>query len=55
VAELEPDDAAYTLTIRIQRMAPPVHDRAIALLLAELTETEFRHPETGQRFICQIV
>lgn len=36
-------------------MASPVHDRAIALLLADLTETEFRHPETGHRFIDKLV
>ena len=33
----------------------PVHDRAIALLLADLTEADFRHPETGHRFIYQLV
>ena len=54
-ADLEPDDAAGTLTIRIHRMASPAHDRAIALLLADLTQAEFRHPETGHRFIYQLV
>ena len=33
-ADLEPDDTAGTLTIRIHRMASPVHDRAITQLLA---------------------
>jgi hypothetical protein len=54
-ADLAPDDAAATLTIRIHRMASPVHDRAIALLLADLTGADFRHPETGHRFIYQLV
>jgi hypothetical protein len=36
-------------------MASPVHDRAIALLLADLTAANFRHPETGHRFIYQLV
>ena len=54
-ADLTPDDAARTLTIRIHRMASPAHDRAIALLLADLTEANFHHPETGHRFIYQLV
>jgi DNA-binding CsgD family transcriptional regulator len=54
-ADLTPDDAARTLTIRIHRMASPVHDRAIALLLADLTAANFQHPETGHRFIYQLV
>jgi len=54
-ADLEPDDASGTLTVRVHRMALPVHDRAIALLLADLTEAAFRHPETGQRLIYQLV
>jgi|688.fasta_scaffold159867_1 hypothetical protein len=54
-ADLEPDDGVGTLTIRIHRMASPVHDRAIALLLADLTAANFRHPETGHRFIYQLV
>jgi hypothetical protein len=36
-------------------MASPAHDRAIALLLADLTEANFHHPETGHRFIYQLV
>ena len=54
-ADLEPDDIAGTLTIRIHRMASPVHDRAITLLLEDLTTTNFRHPDTGHRFIYQLV
>ena len=54
-ADLEPDDIAGTLTIRIHRMASPVHDRVIALLLEDLTTTNFRHPDTGHRFIYQLV
>ena len=54
-ADLAPDDAARTLTIRIHRMASPAHDHAIALLLAGLTEANFHHPETGHHFIYQLV
>lgn len=54
-ADLIPDDAAGTLTICIHRMAAPVHDRAITLLLADLTEANFHHPETGHRFVYQLV
>jgi hypothetical protein len=50
-ADIEPDDGAGTLTIRIHRMACPAHDRAIAALLNELTKMEFHHPETDQRMI----
>jgi hypothetical protein len=54
-ADLLPDDAAGTLNIRIHRMASPVHDRAIVLLLQDLNTAQFRHPETGHRFIYQLV
>jgi hypothetical protein len=33
--DIEPDAVAHTLTVRIHRMASPVHDRAIAALLEE--------------------
>jgi hypothetical protein len=36
-------------------MASPVHDRAIALLLEDLTAAKFRHPETGHIFIYQLI
>ena len=49
------DDTAGTLTIRIHRMASPVNDRAITQLLDELTTANYRHPETGHRFIYQLV
>ena len=32
-ADIEPDDDAKTLTVRIHRMASPAHDKAIAALL----------------------
>jgi len=50
-ADIEPDESAGTLTIRIHRMACPAHDKAIAELLNELTNLAFRHPETGARMI----
>jgi len=54
-ADLEPDDAARPWTIRLHRLATPAQDRAIALLLADLTEADFHHPETGHRFIHTLV
>ena len=50
-ADIVPDELAQTLSIRIHRMASPVHDKAIAGLLEELTKQEFRHPETGAKMI----
>jgi hypothetical protein len=54
-ADIEPNESAATLTIRIHRMASPVHDQAIAALLNELTKQEFRHPETGAKMIYALV
>jgi len=49
--DIEPDEIARTLTIRIHRMASPVHDRAVASLLEELNQQQFCHPETGAKMI----
>ena len=54
-ADIEPNNAANTLTIRIHRMAAPVHDKAITALLRDLTNLEFRHPETGAKIIYALV
>jgi hypothetical protein len=54
-ADIEPDDAAKTLTIKIHRMANPVHDKAITALLEELTSQEFCHPETGAKMIYSLI
>jgi hypothetical protein len=54
-ADIEPNDAAGTLTIRIHRMASPVHDRAIAALLEDLTKLEFCHPETRAIMIFTLI
>ena len=53
-ADLEPNEKENTLTVRIHRMACPAHDKAIAALLADLTQTAFRHPETGMRLIYEL-
>jgi hypothetical protein len=53
--DIEPDSVAGTLTVRIHRMANPVHDKAVAALLHELTEQEFRHPETGAKMVYTLV
>ncbi|MBV5338811.1 MAG: hypothetical protein J0665_04525 [Deltaproteobacteria bacterium] len=54
-AELIPDENAKTLSVKIHRMGSPMHDRAIAVLLEELNELNFCHPETGCRFIYTLV
>jgi hypothetical protein len=54
-ADIEPDERAKTLTIRIHRMANPAQDKAIASLLDELTQQGFCHPETGARVIYALV
>jgi len=53
-ADIEPDEQAKTLTIRIHRMACPAHDLAIGALLAQLTQAAFRHPETGMRVVYEL-
>lgn len=54
-ADIEPDDLANTLTVRIHRMASKVHDKAVSALLDDLTELEFCHPETGVKMIFGLV
>ena len=54
-ADIEPDNSAEALSIHIHRMVSPVHDKAIAALLGELTEQEFCHPETGAKMIFALV
>ncbi len=54
-ADIEPNASDKTLTIRIHRMACLSHDKAMALLLEELTELEFHHPETGEKMIYALV
>ena len=53
-ADLEPDEQAHTLTVRIHRMACPAHDQAMAALLVDLTHAAFCHPETGMRLIYEL-
>jgi hypothetical protein len=50
-ADFDPNEQENSLTIRIHRMASPAHDKAMASLLADLTQINFRHPETGMRLI----
>jgi hypothetical protein len=54
-ADIEPDERANTLTIRVHRMASPVHDKAITELLQELTDLSFCHPATGARLVYTLV
>ncbi len=53
-ADIEPDEPGNRLLIRIHRMASPAHDKAIAALLAELTEMNFKHPETGMEMVFEL-
>ncbi|MBF0503414.1 MAG: hypothetical protein HQM09_25080 [Candidatus Riflebacteria bacterium] len=54
-ADIEPNNIAGTLTIRIHRMACPAHDSSISALLVELSEQKFCHPETGALMIFALV
>ena len=53
--DIEPDEKAKTLTVRIHRMATPAHDKAIAALLEDLNNLGFCHPETGAKMIYSLV
>lgn len=46
-ADIEPDNAAGTMAVRIHRMASPAHDRAVSALLRDVSTQNFCHPETG--------
>lgn len=54
-ADIEPDDVAKTLTIRIHHMANKAQDKAVAALLDDLTKQAFCHPETGAKMIYTLV
>ncbi len=54
-ADIEPDDLAKTLTIRIHHMANPAQNKAVAALLHDLNEQAFCHPETAARMIYALV
>ena len=54
-ADIVPDPDTRTLTVKIHRMASPVHDRAVNALLEELNQLQFCHPETGDRLIYTLV
>ena len=53
-ADIEPDEQGNRLQIRIHRMASPAHDQAVAALLLELTEMNFKHPETGMEMVFEL-
>jgi hypothetical protein len=53
--DIEPDEQAKTLTVRIHRMATPAHDKAIAALLEDLNNLGFCHPETGAKMLYSLV
>jgi hypothetical protein len=50
-ADIEPNTAEGTLTVRIHGFACPAHNKAINALLNDLTNLNFRHPETNMRLI----
>ena len=53
--DIEPNAHTNTLTIKIHRMATPAHDKALALLLTDLTDQEFCHPQTTAKMIFRLV
>jgi hypothetical protein len=53
--DIEPDEVAKTLTVRVHRMVTPAHDKAIAALLNDLNDLGFCHPETGAKMIYSLV
>lgn len=53
--DIEPDQVAKTLTVRVHRMVTPAHDKAITALLEDLNSLGFCHPETGQKMIYALV
>jgi hypothetical protein len=54
-ADIEPDDVAKTLTIRIHHMANKAQNKAVAALLDDLTKQAFCHPETGAKMLYTLV
>lgn len=48
-ADIDPNPAANTVTVRIHRMACPAHDKAINALLDAISQMGFFHPETGAK------
>jgi len=53
--DIEPNEVAKTLTVRIHRMVTPAHDKAIAALFEDLNNLGFCHPETGAKMIYSLV
>ena len=54
-ADIEPDDVARTLTVRVHHFATSAHNKAIAALLEDLNKLKFCHPETGAKMIYSLV
>jgi len=54
-ADMLPDEAAQTLTVRLHRMASRSHDKVIAHLCEELNATETVYPGTNLRLIYEMV
>jgi transposase-like protein len=46
-ADIEPENDAGTMAVRIHRMASPAHDKAVSALLKDISMQNFCHPETG--------
>lgn len=54
-ADLLPDEAAGTLTVRLHRMASRSHDESITHLCEELNATETLYPGTNLRLVYELV
>jgi len=53
-ADLQPDLAAQTLTVRIHHLATRAHDEALRHLCAELNATETVFPGTNLRLVYEL-
>ena len=54
-ADLRPDPASKTLTIRLHRLATAAHDQTLQHLCEELTATETVYPGTDLRVVYELV
>lgn len=54
-ANLIPNEAAGTLTVRLHNMSSRIHDAAVGHLSAELNDTETVYPGTNLRLVYELV
>lgn len=54
-ADLMPDLAANTLSVRVHHMTCAAHDAAVAALFSDLNALAFKHPQTEMQLVYQLV